>query len=137
MPTEEERTLALLAHVLQLVSSFIGPLVILVIKRQSRFVSFHALQALIWQATFACFGILAMIGCFIVIFTSGILGSAASHPKQPPIAFFVMFPLIWLFWMGGWVIGLVLAIVYGIKANRGEWAAYPVIGRWAMRLARG
>jgi len=29
----------------------------------------------------------------------------------------------------------VLGIVYGIKASKGEWAAYPVIGRWARRLA--
>jgi hypothetical protein len=28
-----------------------------------------------------------------------------------------------------------LAILYGIKAGRGEWAAYPIVGRWAMRLA--
>ena len=36
--------------------------------------------------------------------------------------------------MCGWVVNLVLGIVFGIKANRGEWAAYPVIGRWAHRI---
>jgi uncharacterized membrane protein len=30
---------------------------------------------------------------------------------------------------------IVLAIVYGLKSSRGEWAEYPVIGRLARRLA--
>lgn len=100
VPTEDERTLALLAHVLQLVSGFIGPLIIFVIKRHSRFVSFHSLQALIWQAAYACLGILAAIGWLIVILTSGVLGSSANHANQPPIAFFVMIPFLWLFFDG-------------------------------------
>jgi hypothetical protein len=32
--------------------------------------------------------------------------------------------------MGGWIVNVILGIVYGIKANRGEWAAYPIIGQW-------
>ena len=37
--------------------------------------------------------------------------------------------------VGNWVLTLLFAIVDGIKAMRGERAAYPVIGRWARRLA--
>ena len=29
---------------------------------------------------------------------------------------------------------LVMAIMYGIKAGKGEWAAYPVVGGWARRV---
>jgi hypothetical protein len=46
--------------------------------------------------------------------------------------FIFMFPLFWLFWFLGWVANVILGIMYGIKANRGEWAAYPVIGKWCM-----
>jgi uncharacterized membrane protein len=31
--------------------------------------------------------------------------------------------------MGGWIVNVILGIVCGIKANRGEWAAYPIIGQ--------
>jgi len=48
-PRQDERTMALLAHVLQLVGWWIPPLVIFLVKRDSRFVSFHALQPLLLQ----------------------------------------------------------------------------------------
>jgi uncharacterized membrane protein len=47
--TQDERTMAVLAHALQLVGGWIAPLVIFFVKRQSRFVSFHALQVLFLQ----------------------------------------------------------------------------------------
>ncbi len=47
VPSSDEKLLALLAHVLQLVSWFIAPLVILLVKRESKFVRFHALQVLL------------------------------------------------------------------------------------------
>jgi len=31
---------------------------------------------------------------------------------------------------------LVVAIVYGIKAGRGEWASYPVLGPLARRILK-
>ena len=44
-PTPDERTLAMLAHILQTFSCFIGPLVIYVVKRDSRFVAFHVISS--------------------------------------------------------------------------------------------
>jgi hypothetical protein len=38
----------------------------------------------------------------------------------------------WLGFMGGWVVNLILGVVYGIKANRGEWATYPIFGKWLL-----
>jgi hypothetical protein len=51
VPTSDETTLALLAHVLQIFTWWIGPLAIYLAKRDSKFVSFHAMQALLWQFT--------------------------------------------------------------------------------------
>jgi len=48
----------------------------------------------------------------------------------------ILFPVVWLGMMGWWVFILVVAIVYGIKAGRGEWAEYPVLGRLARRILR-
>lgn len=133
--TQDERTMGTLAHVLQIVGWWIAPLVIFLVKRDSKFVSFHALQALFLQIVYLLFGMMFMVAWFAVIFGT-VFRQAASHPNAPPPIFFVLFPLIWLFWMGAWVGLLVVGIVYGIKAGRGEWAKYPVLGDWAARILK-
>ena len=34
--------------------------------------------------------------------------------------------------MGGWIANVILGVVCGIRANRGEWAAYPIIGNMCL-----
>ncbi len=133
--TQDERTMGTLAHVLQLVGWWIAPLVIFLVKRQSRFVSFHALQALLLQIIYMLLGFAVMVAWFAMFF--GMIVSQGAHANNaPPTLFFVVFPMIWLLMMGGWVLLLVVAIVYGIKAGRGEWAEYPVLGRLARRMLK-
>ncbi len=140
-PTQDERTFATLAHALQLAGWWIAPLVIFLVKKDSRFVRFHALQALLWQACYMIFWLvvvalwMAVMFSFILHLPQG-LHPAPATPPAPPPAFFVMFPLIWLGAMGGWVITLLLAILYAIKAGRGEWAGYPVLGGLARRMLK-
>ena len=38
--------------------------------------------------------------------------------------------------MGIWVATIVIAVIYSIKAGRGEWAEYPVVGGWARRVLK-
>jgi uncharacterized Tic20 family protein len=71
---------------------------------------------------------------FMVTMIASIAASGAHNNSQPPVAIFVFFPLLWLLIMGFWVMVLITAIMYGIKANRGEWAQYPVIGGWVRRI---
>ncbi len=131
VPTQDERTMATLAHVLQLVGWWIAPLIIFLLKRESRFVSFHALQALLLQIAHVCIAVVGMVLWVLVIF-----GAIMRHPQTstgPPPTFLLIMPLFWLGWMGMWVLVLVVAIVYGIKAGRGEWAEYPLLGRLARK----
>jgi len=127
--TQDERTIAVLAHVLQLVGGWIAPLVIFLVKRQSRFASFHALQVLFLQLIY-----LVVSGCLMVFWISGILLAVlhthGTNNAPPPVVFFV-FPFIMLGFMGFWAATIVIAVVYSVKAGRGEWAEYPVLGRWA------
>ncbi len=135
VPTKDEQTMAFLAQFLQIFTGFIAPLVIYLMKRESRFVSFHAMQALIWQIIYLAVVLVVFIVLFVGVFaTVATQPHPPSSPQQPPAAVFLLFPLLWLMFMGGWVLNLIIGIVYGIKANRGEWAAYPVIGRWARRI---
>jgi len=136
LTTPDERTLGTLSHVLQLVGGWIAPLVIFLLNRKSRFVSFHALQVLLLQALHF-FLTMIMMGVFFAMVIAGIVfhQPAVQHNSLPP-GFIVFFPLIWSGMMGWWVFILVVAVVYGIKAGRGEWADYPVLGSLARRILK-
>jgi uncharacterized membrane protein len=135
-PTQDERTMATLAHALQIIGAWIAPLVIFLIRRESRFVSFHALQALLLQIVHVIAIILFMVCWFALIFGTIFLHINDKPPVHPPVGVFVVFPLIWLFIVGVNITILVIAIVYAIKAGRGEWAEYPVLGRLARKMLK-
>jgi len=133
VPTPDECTSALLVHVLAIFSGFIAPLIFYLVKKDSRFVAFHSLQVLIWHAAY----LVTFVAGMIITFTF-LIFSIAAHPRgapgdAPPLAFFAVFGFIWLWGMGGWVLNVILGIVYAMKANRGEWARYPLIGNFVLR----
>ena len=139
-PTQDERTFATLAHALQMVGWWIAPLVILITKRESKFVSFHALQALLLQVLYLLVLVIMMVTFLATTVTtsSGQMPQTSQPPNQeggllPWLSFFL--PLVWLLvWMPGWVIAIVVSILYSIKAGRGQWAQYPLLGRLARRI---
>jgi uncharacterized protein len=135
--TSDEKTMATLAHVLQLVGWWIAPLIIYLVKRDSKFVAFHAMQALLWQLVLMVLWFAAMIVWFVTIFSFAFSHAAKAAPQQPPsLGFFLGFAALWFVALGIMGLNLLIAIFYGIKAGRGEWAAYPIIGRWARQIVR-
>lgn len=104
-PTRDERTLALLAHIGGLLTGFVVPLVIWLIKNgDSDFASDQAKEALNFQITLFIAFLVAFALMFVVIgvFLIPVLGLA----------------------------DLILSIVATIKANEGERYRYP----FALRL---
>jgi uncharacterized Tic20 family protein len=96
-PTSDERTLAILCHVLTIFFWIFPPLIIYLIKKdESRFVAEHAKESLNFQITAA---IIAIILCITII---GIL----------------------LLWVLGIVV-LVLVIVATVKASENKLYRYP------------
>jgi uncharacterized Tic20 family protein len=132
VPTQDERTMAMLMNVLAIFSSFIAPLIFYLVKKDSRFVSFHSLQVLIWHAAYAMTFIAGMIIMFAIMFSTIVTHPQHAPGQAPPFAFFGVFGLVWLWGMGGWLINVVLGIVYAIKSNHGEWARYPLIGNFVL-----
>jgi uncharacterized protein len=126
--------MATLAHALAILG-FIPPLIIFLVKRQSRFVSFHALQSLLWHIAYFAVVMVAAVGWVVMIFVI-IVHSAANKGAPPPTGLFALIPLFWLLVAGVGVLNLVLSIVYCIKASQGEWADYPIFGRFARRLLK-
>ena len=133
-PTEEEKSSAMLPHILQVFGSFFAPLVILLVKRESRYVRFHALQALIWQVLTTVLMIVTFVGFFVVMAIS--ITSIPQGPNAPPPKALFFFPIIWLVFMGQYAISILLAVVFSLQCSKGRWSRYPIIGRLAVRWSK-
>ena len=98
--TSDERTLAILSHVLTFVAGFIAPLIIwLVKKEESSFVSENAKESLNFQITL----LLAMMVCGLLMFVV--------------IGIFLL-PVVGL-------VALVLVIIATIRSSEGKIYRYP------------
>ena len=96
-PTSDEKTMALLAHVLTFVFPILAPLVIYLVKKdESSFVAYHAKESLNFQITL-------LVICFVLIIT--VVG-------------------ILLLWLVG-IAALVLVIVATVRAAEGRLYKYP------------
>ena len=100
-PTSDERTMAMLAHLGGILFGFIPALVIYLIKgNESRFVKEESAEALNFQITVAIAYVAAGI---LIIALIGLL----------------LLPIVWIG-------SVVLAIVGGLQANKGQSYRYPV-----------
>lgn len=96
-PTSDEKTLAILSHILTLIVWLFAPLIIYLVKKdESQFVAAHAKESLNFQITIA-------LACIVLFIT--IIG-------------------IFLLWIVG-IIAMILVIVATIKANDGKLYRYP------------
>ncbi|HMT35393.1 MAG TPA: DUF4870 domain-containing protein [Chitinophagaceae bacterium] len=99
-PSSDERTMAILSHILCIIGSLIAPLIIYLLKKdESSYVKEHALESLNFQIT--------MIILYII---SGVL-----------IFILIGFLLIWA--LG--IINLILIIIATIKASEDKLYRYP------------
>lgn len=97
-PTSDEKTLALLAHVLTFIFPLLAPLIIYLIKKdESTFVAYHARESLNFQITL-------IIVCFALFIT--VIG-------------------IFLLWIVG-IIWTILVIVATVRASEGKLYKYPL-----------
>lgn len=138
----DERTMATLAHSLQMVGSWtfgwVPALIIFFVRSESRYTRFHALQVMLLQACLFLLFVFGILILFVTIF-AGALGTAVRHgtaPAEPPIFLFLVFPFFWLVIAGSSLLVLILTIVYSIKAAQGRWAGYPLLGRLAKRMLK-
>ena len=101
---EQDTTLGVVTHLLTLVSSFIAPLIILLVAKDA-FSRNNARAALNWQ-----------ISLFIYMLISVVLISVVL--MLLPIGFFLMFVL--------GIINIIFIILAAVKASEGEVYSYPM-----------
>lgn len=111
--SQQDRTMGMLAYVLAIFTSWLGPLILWLVKKdQSKFVAFHAVQALV-----------LMGAVFLVGVAANILAALHLGLLAYPVAFLVG--------LGG----LILNILAAIAANKGQWYEMPVVGKYARQFA--
>jgi len=99
--SSDERTMALLAHLLGIFFSFVGPLVIWLIKKdESEFVDYHGKEALNFQLTMLIAYIVGVLLSTIVI---GLCITLAV-----------------------WVVIIIFSLMAAVAANKGEYYRYPI-----------
>ncbi|MFN3653260.1 MAG: DUF4870 domain-containing protein [Armatimonadota bacterium] len=108
---QEEKTLAMLAHLLGIFTGFIGPLILYVVRRDSRFIAFHALQSVLFQ-----------LGLIVALFVSALLVLV--------LIGMVLFPAVAIG-------GLIYAVIAAVKSYQGEWFSYWLVGPIARRTVEG
>ncbi len=137
--TRDERTNAMLAHLLTIFAGFVAAGIIYLVKRRdSRFIAFHALQAFLWHMLlFAVFFVGFVAFAVIMITSAGFPRVPTPRPAPgagPPVAFFLGFFGLWLAMMLGWVSNIGFCVDLAIRANEGKWTRYPLVGSLAMHL---
>ena len=101
IPTSEERTLAILSHILALAAHIIAPLIIYLIKKdESKYVAEHAKESLNFQLT--------MLICYVISFVLWLI----------IIGIFITIALA--------ILSLVLVIVASVKASDNKLYRYPI-----------
>ena len=99
-PTSDEKTMAVLSHILTIVVGFLAPLIIYLLKKdESPFVSAHAKESLNFQITM-----------FLIYIACGIL-----------VLLIIGIFMIW----AALIIQLILAIIASVKASEGKLYKYP------------
>jgi uncharacterized protein len=98
--TSDNRTVAMLAHLLTIFTGFLAPLVIYLTSKDDPYVRHHAAESLNFQIT--------VLLAFVV---SGLL-----------LCLLIGFLLLPAVWIGA----LVFEIIASVAANRGEWYRYPI-----------
>ncbi|MBI1227685.1 MAG: DUF4870 domain-containing protein [Bacteroidetes bacterium] len=101
LPTPDEKTMAILSHILTIVAGFIAPLVIYIVKKdESPYVRKHAMESLNFQISVAIYAFASFILMFIII------------------GFFTMIAV--------GIMAFVCAIIATVKANEGKFFKYPL-----------
>lgn len=105
--SEEEKSLAMLCHLLGIFTGFIGPLILWLVKKDSSaFVGHHGREALNFQITL----MLVMLG----------LGSVTVVLMFVVVGIFLV-PVMFIVP----ILALVAEIIAAVAAQKGEWHRYP------------
>src|ERR1051325_277364 len=108
-------------------------IICLIMEKENRFVKFHALQALLWDAVY----IVVIIALMIIGAIIGMVGLAASQAGSSAGAGIgligMLVYLLWLVVFFGW---LIMLIVAAVKSYGGGGYKLPIVGNMAEKWTK-
>lgn len=117
MPTDDEKTMAMLCHLLALFTSFVGPLVIWLMKKDtSRFVDAHGRAVLNFTISVFVYA----LGLVLLLLCSGLLGMITGGAGM------LLACPIYLAALGLVIYSLVITIIRCVEASSGKFTPYPI-----------
>jgi len=126
---EEDKTWGLFAHLAGAFFGVLGALIVFLIKKdESAFLRHHTKESLNFQLTM-------IIGWLVAVLLSccvGCVGQLALGAAMGDIGFLLGRALGALPYMALGAVNLILAVLQGLKAKKGEWSKYP----FAIRLIK-
>ena len=108
-------------------------IICLVMEKENRFVKFHALQALLWDAVYIVV-IIALMILGVIIGMLGMAASAASSSAGAGVGLLGM--LVWLLWLVVFFGWLIMLIVAAVKAYGGVEYKLPIVGNMAEKWTK-
>jgi len=113
--TQDEKTMAMLVHLLSLLTGFLGVIILWSVKKNdSKFVDFHGREAMNFMISMTLYSmVLVAISFVLAIVTMG-------------FGMILVVPLVMI--LG--IAALIFEIMSCIKANQGEWHRYPLCIRF-------
>lgn len=99
-PTSDEKTMAILSHILALLTGFIAPLIIYLVKKDSPYVMAHARESLNFQITMA----IAIFASWLLVFI---------------LVGLILLPVVY-------IADLVFIIIATIRASENKLYKYPL-----------
>jgi uncharacterized Tic20 family protein len=129
----DEKMLALFSHLSLFLGGIILPIIFWVTNRdKSKFVTFHALQALWFHIAYIAVILVFVFGFVIVAVVGGVgMGAFAqtSGGKGAPVIFIILMIAFYAL-LFAIIFGAIGYSVYmGIKSYKGELVKYPIIGK--------
>jgi len=130
-PSSEERILALFSHLSIFMGGIVLPIIFWAINRdKSRFVRYHAMQAVFFHIAFIVLIIALVIIMVVISIGMGIIsaGTFAAGKNGSAFIFIAIFAFYALFFLAMFAF-MGYGIFVGVKSYKGELTRYPIIGK--------
>lgn len=133
--TSDERMMAMLSHLSILLGGIILPIILWATQKdKSKFVKYHALQAIFFHIAYVAILVIVIIGIVVIALISGAgFGALSKGHHSNDAALSVMMIILIVVFYGAIFISIFGAMAYeiylAIKSYQGSYIKIPIIGK--------
>lgn len=136
--TQDERMLAMFAHLSMFFGSLIIPLIFWAInKDKSKFVTFHSLQALFFHIAYTVILVFIVIFVAVIGIAAGLIVPGQSGPSHVGALHIIVILALGVIVMGFVFGSVAIAIINAISSYKGGMKKYPIVGNIVYKKVYG